>query len=126
MTLRIAADVVLLLHAAFVAFATLGALLVLRWRWILWLHLPAVAWGVFVESTGRVCPLTYVENTLRTQAGDVGYSGSFIERYLLGALYPDGLTAEFQSVLALALVAINATIYARVFWLRQKPPLAAR
>lgn len=123
MSFRIAADAVLLLHAAFVAFVTLGAVLALRWRRVIWAHLPAMSWGVLAESTARICPLTYVENTLRIQAGDAGYGGSFIEHYLLRVLYPDGLTANTQILLALALIAINAVIYAWVFWPRRRSQL---
>lgn len=123
MSFRIAADAVLLLHAAFVAFVTLGALLALRWRRVMWVHVPAMAWGVLAESTARICPLTYVENTLRIHAGDAGYGGSFIEHYVLRMLYPDGLTVTTQIKLALALIAINAVIYAWVFWPRRRSQL---
>lgn len=108
---RLAADGVLLLHLAFIAFAVLGAVLVARWPRIAFVHLPAAAWGFFVELTGRVCPLTYAENALRIRAGDAGYAESFIEHYLLAVVYPDGLTREVQLVLAAAVVLINAAIY---------------
>lgn len=108
---RLAADGVLLLHLAFIAFAVLGAVLVARWPRIAFVHLPAAAWGFFAELTGRVCPLTYAENALRIRAGDAGYAESFIEHYLLAVVYPDGLTREVQLVLAAAVVLINAAIY---------------
>ena len=50
------ADVIVLLHFAFVAFVVLGGLLALRWPRIAWLHVPAVIWGVLVEFTGWICP----------------------------------------------------------------------
>lgn len=114
MTARLLADLLLVIHAAFVAFVVLGGLLVLRWRWIAPVHLLAAAWGVFVEATGRVCPLTPLENALRAQAGDAGYEGGFIDHYVLPVLYPAGLTREVQGVLAVALVAANVAIYAWV------------
>lgn len=120
MTARLLADLVLVVHAAFVAFVVLGGLLVLRWRWIAPLHLLAAAWGVFVEATGRLCPLTTLENALRAQAGESGYAGSFIDHYLLPVLYPAGLTREIQAVLACAVVAINAAIYAWVLRSRRR------
>jgi hypothetical protein len=89
----------------------LGALLVARWPWVLWLHLPAFAWGVIIEVTGRLCPLTDVENALRARAGQAGYPGGFVEHYLLAIIYPAGLTREFQLVLAVGVVAINALVY---------------
>lgn len=111
MLYRLAADAVLVLHLAFIAFAILGAVLVVRWPRIALVHLPAAAWGFFVELTGRVCPLTYAENALRIRAGEAGYAESFIEHYLLAVVYPDGLTRAAQLVLAAAVIAINVAIY---------------
>lgn len=111
MLTRIAADTVLLLHLAFILFALGGAALAFRWRWMPWLHVPAVTWAVFVELTGRVCPLTTLENTLRQQAGEAGYTGSFIDHYLLSLLYPPGLTPATQYVLAGIVAAINLLLY---------------
>ena len=113
---KLLADGVLLLHFLFIAFALLGALLALRWRWIPWLHLPCVAWGAFVELTGRICPLTPLENALRAAGGEAGYAGGFIEHYLLAAIYPAGLTRETQFVLAGILLGLNVAIYALVWW----------
>jgi hypothetical protein len=108
---RTAADAVLVLHLGFIVFALLGAVLALRWRWMPLVHLPAAAWGVFIELTGRVCPLTYLENHFRLRAGQAGYSESFIEHYLLAVIYPSGLTREVQFVLAGIVLAVNAGIY---------------
>jgi hypothetical protein len=108
---RIAADTVLLLHLAFIAFVMLGGLLVLRSRPLMLLHLPAIAWATFVESTGTLCPLTFVENRLRAAAGLSGYGDDFVGRYLLHAIYPDGLTRPTQMWLALAVIVVNAAIY---------------
>ena len=108
---RIGAEAVLLLHFAFIAFVLFGALLALRWRWVVVAHLPAAAWGFFVEITGRICPLTYVENYLRHRAGQSGYSQGFIEHYLLRVIYPAGLTQRIQFVLAGAVVLVNVLAY---------------
>ena len=117
MIYRIAADAVVLVHFAFIVFVALGALLAVRWRWVPWLHIPALLWGVLVETTGRLCPLTDLENALRTKAGQSGYRGGFIEHYLLAIIYPEGLTRGIQLALALAVIAINLTIYG---WLRHR------
>src|SRR6185312_14725841 len=85
---RIAADGVLVAHLAFILFASFGALLALRWRWIPFVQLPAAAWGFFVEATGRICPLTFLESALRMRAGASGYGEGFIEHYLLALVYP--------------------------------------
>ena len=105
------ADLVVLVHFAFIVFAALGGLLVLRWRWAAWLHLPAVLWGIGIELTGSVCPLTPLEHWLRASAGEPGYGGGFVEHYLLPAIYPPGLTRESQRLLAAALALANAALY---------------
>lgn len=111
MIFRLAADGVLLLHLVFILFVLLGAAMALWWRWIPFVHLPAAAWGVFVELAGRLCPLTYLENYLRIKAGQSGYTGSFVEHYLLDIIYPSGLTREFQLALAGVVVVVNIAIY---------------
>ena len=118
MLYRLAAETVLLLHLAFIVFVIAGATGAARWSWLPLVHLPAAAWGVFVELTGRVCPLTTAENYLRLKAGETGYSESFIEHYLLAIIYPAGLTREIQFALAAAVVVINAAIYTWLFYRR--------
>lgn len=111
MTAGFAADAVLVFHLMFIVFAALGALLAL-WRWrFVFLHLPALAWAVWIESTHGICPLTPLENSLRAAAGEAGYSGGFIEHYLVPLIYPPGLTAAHQTMIAIALVALNLLLY---------------
>jgi hypothetical protein len=113
---RYAADAVLFLHFSFILFAVFGGLLAVWRRWFYFIHLPATTWGVFVELTGRVCPLTSLENTLRIKAGAAAYSKSFVEHYLLGIIYPDGLTREIQYFLGILVVVVNAAIYLWLFY----------
>jgi len=110
-----AAMLVLALHMAFVLFVVFGAFLVLRLPRLLLLHLPAVGWGVYIELSGRGCPLTTLENLLRLRAGLAGVDGSFVEYYMLSMLYPDGLTRNLQFVLAALVAAVNLALYARLW-----------
>jgi hypothetical protein len=106
-----AAHAVLLFHLTFILFSAFGALLALKWRWILFLQLPAAAWGFFVEYSGRICPLTQLENYFRHLAGQAGYSEGFVEHYLLATIYPNGLTRNIQFVLAAFVVIVNLSVY---------------
>lgn len=110
-----AADLVALTHFAFVLFVVLGGFLALRWRWVAWVHLPCALWGVLIEFAGCICPLTPLENWLRRSAGSVGYSGGFIEHYLMPILYPAGLNRSIQIGLGLVVLVINIALYAWIF-----------
>ena len=116
------ADAVVILHFSFVVFVTAGGLLVLRWRRIMWLHLPALAWGALVEFMHWICPLTYLEDWLRQQAGIAAYHGDFIAHYLLPVLYPAGLTPRIQIFLGFLVIAINAVIYAWLLYRYRHAP----
>ena len=111
MLYRLAADLLVVVHALFVVFVVTGALLVLRWPRLAWLHLPAAIWGALIEFAGWVCPLTPLEKWFRVRAGEAAYEGGFIEHYLLPILYPPGLTRGTQIVLGLLVVAINLAVY---------------
>ena len=108
---RVATDAVVVIHLLFILFAVAGGLLVLRWRWLLPLHLLAVAWAIWIELSGGICPLTPLEQTLRLAAGEAGFTGGFIEHYLQALIYPAGLTREIQYILAGIVTAVNIAIY---------------
>lgn len=117
MLYRLAADTVLVVHLAFVVFVIAGALLVLRFHWLAWIHAPAAVWGAFVELSGRICPLTILENSLRRAAGQFGYETSFVEHYIVPLIYPDGLTRELQLWAGGIVFAINFIIYGWMLYL---------
>lgn len=98
-----------------------GGLLVLRWPRLVWLHVPAVVWGVLVEWMGWICPLTPLENHLRVLAGATAYSGDFIARYCLPIIYPAGLTPRIQMWLAGVVLVLNGVVYAALLWKRWRP-----
>ena len=110
------ADLTLCIHVSFVLFVIFGGLLVLRWWWIAWLHLPAAAWGAFVEFTGWICPLTPLENWLRAQGSEISSRSDFIAQYLLPVLYPGDLTQDIQLLLGAGVVVLNTAMY---WWLWQ-------
>lgn len=110
-TALLLADAVLLIHLAFVLFVLFGGLLALKWRSTIWFHLPAAAWGTFIEFSGRICPLTPLENWLREQSGAAAYEGDFLGHYLRALLYPNDLTRPVQLMLGLFVIAMNTAIY---------------
>ncbi len=117
MLYRALADLVVFAHVAFIVFVLLGGLLALRWPRAPWLHLPAAVWGVAVELLGWFCPLTPLETHLRRASGAAGYSGGFVERYLIPIVYPAELTRELQLLLGCAVLGSNVAIYL-VVWRR--------
>lgn len=116
MLYRLAADAIVLLHLAYVIFVLAGGLLVLRWRWVAWLHLPAVTWAVLLEFRGWLCPLTPLELKLRASGGQAGYGGGFIEHYILPVLYPAELDNALQSAIGSLVILINIAVYGWVLW----------
>ncbi len=116
MLYRLAADSVLAVHLVFIVFVVLGGLIALRYAWIASVHLPAAVWGAVIELTGRICPLTMLENALRRGVGESGYSESFVEHYLLPVIYPSGLSRGIQLGLAALVVVVNAAIYGWVVY----------
>jgi hypothetical protein len=123
---RIAADLVLVVHLAFIVFVVLGGLLALRWRRAPWLHLPAATWGALAALRGWICPLTPLEIRLRHAAGQEGYEGGFVEHYIFPLVYPEALTREIQVGLGLSVLAVNAAIYALVCHLRRRGAAGSR
>lgn len=114
------ADAVVVVHFLFVGFAVFGGLLALRFRKIPWFHLPALGWAALVEFTGWLCPLTPLEQWIRSKGGLEAYSGSFVEHYLVAVLYPAGLTRWMQVLLGVLLLGFNALVYAIVFRCRKR------
>jgi hypothetical protein len=111
------ANFILVVHLVFIMFVLAGGFLVL-WnkRWLL-LHLPALVWGAWSEFTAAICPLTPLEQGLLARAGKTGYSGGFIDHYLIPIIYPAALTPQIQVVLGIIVLAANAIVYI-IVWRR--------
>jgi hypothetical protein len=118
----LAADAVLILHLLFILLVAFGALAVIRWPRFALIQAPAAVWGFLVEALGWYCPLTDLENHLLRRAGELGYEGGFLERFLVGAIYPENLTREAQVVLAGLVLVVNAGLYGWALrrWLRNR------
>jgi len=120
MIYRVLADAVIVFHLVFILFGLLGGLFILWRKWILLFHLPSVVWIVLIEFKGWICPLTPLENYFHELAGQVGYTGGFIEHYLIPIIYPAGLTSDIQFVLGCIAFGINILVYLfviqRVIW----------
>ena len=120
MIYRLLADAVVVLHIGFVIFVVVGGFLLRRWPKLIYVHVPVAIWGALIEFIGWVCPLTPLENHLRSLGGQAGYSGGFIEHYLLPILYPHALTRNIQLLLGLLVIACNAVAYFLYFRHRAK------
>jgi hypothetical protein len=70
-----------------------------------------VLWAALLEFCGWICPLTPLETWLRRVGGASGYSGGFIEHYIVPIVYPAALTRGVQIALGILVCVINASIY---------------
>ncbi|NRB39478.1 MAG: DUF2784 domain-containing protein [Pseudomonadales bacterium] len=120
MVYAILTNVLVFIHFLFILFAVLGAWLILWKRWWQFLHLPAAIWVVYIEFSHGICPLTPLEMQLRSAAGLAGYSGGFVEHYIMPIVYPVGLTQEIQIYLGLIALALNILSYLLVFYLLKR------
>jgi len=118
----ILADLLVVVHLAFIIFVVLGAVLVITWRWVIYLHIPAVIWAALVEFEEWICPLTPWENQLRQAGGEAGYTGGFIEHYIIPVMYPENLTQEIQIILGVFVIVINVFLYGWILyhWRKKK------
>ncbi len=114
MIYRLLADLVFAIHLGFIIFVILGGFLVAKWRWLIWIHVPAALWGALIEFADWPCPLTPLENALRRRAGLPGYQESFIEHYIAPVIYPSGMTPALQIVIGVLVLVVNGIIYWRM------------
>ena len=105
------ADAVVVLHLLFILFVLSGGFIALKWLKVVYLHIPAVVWGVYIEFSGKICPLTPLENWFRLKSGQIGYEGDFIERYIIPIIYPVNLTRDMQVTFGVIALLINVLAY---------------
>ena len=119
MLAHLLANTLLLVHLLFIVFALFGGFFLFRYRWIAWLHIPAFIWAAMISFAGWICPLTPWEVSLRKAAGEVGYTGGFIEQYITPVIYPEGYTREFAIAAGITVLVINLLIYGIVIYRRR-------
>ena len=107
----LAADLLLVVHLAFIGFAVFGGLLVAQRPKLAWLHIPCLLWAVSIACGGWICPLTPLEQHLRLAAGETGYRGGFVDHYIAPLIYPAGLTRTMQIIFGLFVLALNTVVY---------------
>ena len=112
---EIVANLTLIIHFAFILFVIFGALLFFASVKIIFIHVPALIWGSYIELTNSICPLTYLENWFLHKANLTTYSEGFIQNYLIPIVYPMNLTKDLQIYLGITLIVINIIIYAFIF-----------
>jgi len=126
MLYRVLADLVVLIHFLFILLVIFGALVVLKRRWFALVHLPAALWGIFIEWSGGICPLTPLENSLRIKGGEAGYETSFVEHYVLPIIYPETLTRSLQILLGGCVLLLNLGIYGWILRARRRRRVAGK
>ena len=107
----LAANLTLIVHFAFIIFVVFGALLFFVSTKIIYVHVPALIWGIYIELTHSVCPLTYLENWFLQKANLTTYSEGFIQNYLVPIVYPKHLTDNLQIYFAIVLIVANMIMY---------------
>ena len=112
---EILANLTLIAHFAFILFVIFGGLLFFIFSKIIYIHLPALIWGIYIELTNSICPLTYLENWFLYKGELTTYSNDFINNYLFPTIYPEGLTNEIQICIAISLIVINILIYRLIY-----------
>jgi hypothetical protein len=98
-------------HLAFLCYVVVGGFVALRWRRTIWLHVPAVLWGIALTVEHLDCPLTGLERWGRAEAGmgPLPPEG-FIAHYITGVLYPASWAGAVP-VVVFGVVAVSWVLY---------------
>ena len=105
------ANLTLITHFIFILFVIFGGLIFFIFSKVIYIHLPALIWGIYIEFTNSICPLTYLENWFLYLGGQTTYSGNFINKYLYKIIYPQGLSTDIQIYLGIILIVFNILVY---------------
>jgi hypothetical protein len=110
---QLLADLVVVVHLAYLVFVLVGGFLAWRWRWLIPLHLAAVLVALVSITVHFDCPLTTWEVSFRRRAGQRAYTNGFIDHYLTGRAYPHGFDWAVQLIYAVCIVVSYAGLVAR-------------
>jgi hypothetical protein len=80
---RVLVGAVVAVHFGFIAYVAFGGVVAWWWPRTVVLHVAAVAWGCSTLAFGLPCPLTELENTVRSWAslallGSDGFAGHYL------------------------------------------------
>lgn len=118
------ADLVVVVHLAFMVFVGVGSSLAWRCPWLAWLHAPSLIWAGTSITLGLQCPLTALETLLRRLAGEVAYSGGFVDHYVEGVVYPESLTPLLRAMVFLIIIVGYIGLHRRRGTPRRLPGIA--
>jgi multisubunit Na+/H+ antiporter MnhB subunit len=117
----LAADLIVVLHGAYVAFVVVGLVLILigkgfGWRWVRnpWFrvaHLLAILIVAGEALFNIPCPLTVWETSLREQAGQTASEGTFIGSLVHNLLFIDAPEWAFTTAYVLFAAVVAATFW---------------
>ena len=114
---RILVALVVALHVAFIGYIVIGGFLALRWSRTMWLHVPAVMWGIAIGTRRVDCPLTWGERWARARAGMAPLPpDGFIAHYITGVIYP----VSWEGAVEVAAFTVVLASWALYFWRRSK------
>jgi hypothetical protein len=108
---KIAADLIVVIHLAWILFLIFGALVGRYITWVKWLHIGGLVFSLLLQIFSWYCPLTYLEAWLRARHDpSLSYTGSFIAYYAERLVYLE-ISRAAVFVLTLLVVGGSAFLY---------------
>jgi hypothetical protein len=111
----ILADTVLLVHFTFVLFAVFGGFVLFFDYRLVILHVITVIWSALVNLAHWTCPLTPLEQYLRTASGQVTFQGGWIQHYFDPIVRPLGMPHRMELIAGVSILVWNFMLYCLFF-----------
>ena len=115
MSARVLARFLAFLHVAYVAFVVTGSLFALRWPWMLWVHLAAIAWAFATMTTDLGCVLTTWEKDLWRKGGIEPYPEGFLQHHVFRTTFAPEVERRNHVLLGVGAVLLNVLVYGWLF-----------